>query len=402
MTSLPGLATLPKPTQPHEVAVPRTNPLLDRLEAYPMAALVRAVTELRASGGPVFDFGLGDPDEPTPAAVRQALRDAVPTVSQYPTVRGTPEVRQAIAAYLQRRFGVTVNPHTQVLPTSGSKEAVFHLPLAVIDPAASDRTTIFPDPSYPAYARGTLFAGGTPHAVPLPKDWRFRPWELPTDLLDRTRILYINSPHNPSGAIADRDDLRRIHTTCQQHDILLVADECYADMYDHQPPPSLLEVATKDVLVIHSLSKRSGMTGYRSGFLAGDPRWIRILGELRTNPGVAPQDFVNAAATAAWNDDSHAAARRETFTAKRTLMRAFLEGIGLEVAPSQATFYLWFRAPQGHDDRSYAALLRTVGIVVVPGHMLGSTPASDGWLRLALVPDLEGCRAACEAWAKVG
>ncbi len=381
--------------------MPRTNPLLERLDAYPMAALVSAARRLREAGGPVFDFGLGDPDEPTPAFIRQALRDAVPEGSQYPTVRGSRDVRRAIAAYLERRFGVTIDPDTQVLPTSGSKEAVFHLPLAAIDPAAPDRTVIFPDPSYPAYERGTLFAGGQPHAVPLPADWRFRPWELDPALLARTRILFINSPHNPSGAVAGLEDLRRTHQLCLDHDILLVADECYADMYDHQAPPSLLEVGLDNVLVIHSLSKRSGMTGYRSGFLAGDPRWIQLLAELRTNPGVAPQDFVNAAAAAAWSDDAHAAQRRGTFTAKRALMRAFLEGIGLEVAPSQATFYLWFRAPQGHDDASYAELLRGAGIVVVPGRMLGSTHACRGWLRLALVPDLAGCKAACEAWAAI-
>ena len=400
MTSPPCLATLCG-SHAQKPAVPRTNPLLDRLEAYPLATLVRAANQLRAAGGPVYDFGLGDPDEPTPAFIRQALRDAVPANSQYPTTRGKRPIREAIAAYLDRRFGVTVDPDTQVLPTSGSKEAVFHLPLAVIDPAAADRTVVYPDPSYPAYGRGTLFAGGEPVAVPLPSDWRFRPWELDPALLARTRLLYINSPHNPSGTITGLDELRRIHQLCLEHDILLVADECYADMYDHEPPPSTLEVGIDNLVVIHSLSKRSGMTGYRSGFLAGDPRWIQLLAELRTNPGVAPQAFVNAAAVAAWSDDAHAAERRAIFTAKRALLRAFLEGIGLEVAPSQATFYLWFRAPEGHDDDSYAALLRTAGIVVTPGRMLGSTRACHGWLRLALVPDLEGCREACRAWANV-
>jgi succinyldiaminopimelate transaminase len=367
-----------------------------------MATLVRAAAELRAGGGPVFDFGLGDPTEPTPAFIRQALLDAVPANSQYPTVRGARPVRGAIAAYLQRRFDAVVDPDTQVLPTSGSKEAVFHLPLAVIDPAAPDRAVVYPDPSYPAYGRGAQFAGGEPVAVPLPADWRFRPWELDPDLLARTRLLYINSPHNPSGATMGLDELRRTHELCLEHDILLVADECYADMYDEHPPPSLLEVGTDNALVIHSLSKRSGMTGYRSGFMAGDPNWIRILTELRANPGVAPQDFVNAAAAVAWSDDAHAADRRATFAAKRALMRGFLEGLGLDVAPSQSTFYLWFRAPDGHDDASYAELLRGAGIVVVPGRMLGCTPACMGWLRLALVPDLEGCRAACEAWPTAG
>ncbi len=401
MTSPLSLATLPGFPPDREEDVPRTNPLLDRLEAYPLAELVKAAARLRAAGGPVFDFGLGDPDEPTPAFIRNAVRAAVPKVSQYPTTRGTPGVRQAIADYLRRRFDVAVDPDTQVLPTSGSKEAVFHLPLAVIDPAAPDRTVVFPDPSYPAYGRGTLFAGGTPHAVPLPDDWLFRPWELDDELLRRTRILYVNSPHNPSGATASLDDLRRIHAVCVRHDILLVADECYADMYDHQPPHSMLEVGVDNVLVIHSLSKRSGMTGYRSGFLAGDPRWMSIVGELRTNLGVAPQDFVNAGATVAWADDDHAAERCEIFTEKRALMHAFLDSTGHQVAPSQATFYVWFRAPDGHDDQSYAKLLLQAGIVVVPGRMLGSTRAGHGWLRLALVPDIAGCQAAIEAWRGV-
>lgn len=367
-----------------------------------MAALVRAARALRAAGGPVFDFGLGDPDEPTPDFIRKALLDAVPQVSRYPTVRGDEAVRGAITGYLERRFGVNVDPESQVLPTSGSKEAVFHLPLAVIDPTAPDRTVVYPDPSYPAYGRGALFAGGEPCAVPLAADWQFRPWELDPDLLARTRLLYINSPHNPSGAVMGLDELRRVHELCLEHDILLVSDECYADMYDQRPPPSLLEVGSENALVIHSLSKRSGMTGYRSGFVAGDPRWITTLTELRSNPGVAPQDFVNAAAAAAWSDDEHAAERRACFAAKRAQMRSLLDELGLEVAPSQSTFYLWFRAPAGHDDVSYADLLRTAGIVVVPGRMLGHTTAAHGWLRIALVPDLEGCKAACEAWPRQG
>jgi acetylornithine aminotransferase len=140
------------------------------------------------------------------------------------------------------------------------------------------------------------------------------------------------------------------------------------------------------------------MTGYRSGFLAGDPHWISLLAELRANPGVAPQDFVNAAATAAWSDDAHAGERRRLFAEKRALLRGFLEQRGLRVAQSEATFYLWFQAPAGHDDVSYAAHLERAGILAVPGRMLGCTTAGHGWLRLALVPTLDGCRAAIAAW----
>ncbi|MFH1467603.1 MAG: aminotransferase class I/II-fold pyridoxal phosphate-dependent enzyme [Pseudomonadota bacterium] len=377
--------------------MPRTNALLDAMDAYPMLRLDQARARIRAAGLPLHDFGLGDPVEETPRFIREALRDAIPERSRYPTVKGGPAVRQAIAGYMARRFGVTLDPETRILPTSGSKEAVFHLPLAVIDPTAPDRTVLFPDPSYPAYERGTRFAGGTPHAVALGADWRFRPWELPARVLDQTRLIFINSPHNPSGVVTPLEDLRRLHALCVERDILLVADECYADLYDEAPPPSALQVGTENVVVVHSLSKRSGMTAYRSGFLAGDERWIAILHDLRLNLGTAPQAFVNAAAVAAWSDDAHAEQRRLMFSAKRACVRRFLEDAGFAVAPGGATFYLWFQAPGG-DDIAYAARLEAAGIVVTPGAILGSTPAGKGWVRLAMAPDLAGCQAAIAAW----
>jgi len=371
---------------------------LANLDAYPLAELVRARARIAEQGLPVYDFGLGDPEEPTPLFVRQACQASIGPASSYPTVRGSAPLRAAIADYLQRRYGADLDPERAVLPTSGSKEAVFHLPQAVIDPGAPDRAVVFPDPSYPAYERGALFAGGEPVAVPLPQDWQFRPWELDEALLDRTRLIYLNSPHNPSGAVSSLQDLARIHALCRSRNILVVCDECYADCYDRTPPPSMLEVASQGVLVLHSLSKRSGMTGYRSGFLAGDEAWIALLAEHRTNPGLAPQDFVNEAARAAWSDDEHVRERRAIFAAKRQLLEGFLRQQGLQVAPSQTTFYLWFKAPPGHDDESYAAWLRQAGIIVAPGRMLGSTSACHGYLRMAMVPSLERCAQAIEAW----
>jgi succinyldiaminopimelate transaminase len=377
--------------------VPRTNAQLDAMDAYPLHRLDQARARIRAAGLALHDFGLGDPVEETPRFIREALKDAIPERSRYPTVRGGAAVRQAIAGYLSRRFGVALDPETQILPTSGSKEAIFHLPLAVIDPSAADRTVVFPDPSYPAYERGTRLAGGTPHAVALGADWRFRPWELEAGILDQTRLIFINSPHNPSGVVAPLADLRRVHALCRERDILLVSDECYADLYDEVPPPSALQAGLDNVVVVHSLSKRSGMTAYRSGFLAGDARWIRLLHDLRLNLGVAPQAFVNAAAVAAWSDDAHAEERRRTFAAKRACVRQFLEAAGYDVSPGEATFYLWFRAPNG-DDLAYSAWLEAAGIVVTPGSILGSTAAGKGWIRLAMAPDMAGCQAAIAAW----
>jgi succinyldiaminopimelate transaminase len=376
----------------------RVNPLLDQLRTYPVEALHMRRDEVAARGIPIHDFSVGDPPEPTPVFIREALRDGVPQVSQYPAVAGTPELRAAIGGYLRRRFGVDLDPDRHVLPTSGSKEAVFHLPMAVIDPSAVDRVVVFPDPGYPGYERGALFCGGLPHPVPLAGDWRFRPWELPDSLLQQTRVLWVNSPANPTGVVMSREELGRTYELCRAWDILLVCDECYADIYDGEPPPSLLEVGLEGALVIHSLSKRSGLTGYRSGFIAGDPAWIRRMRGFRSNPGLAAQDFVNRAALAAWSEDEHVAARRRRFTERRRLVLDFLVETGHHPVQSDATFYIWFPAPEGYDDLTYAAFLLEAGIVVTPGRFFATTSAADGYLRLALVPSLEGCRVALEAW----
>ncbi|NOY24470.1 MAG: aminotransferase class I/II-fold pyridoxal phosphate-dependent enzyme [Oligoflexia bacterium] len=374
--------------------MPRLNPLLDQLAEYPMVELERRKRAVAARGLPLYDFSVGDPVEPTPLFIRQALKDGVKPRCGYPSIAGTPGLRGAIADYLGRRFDVEVNPDTQILPTAGAKEAVFHTPLLVIDPAAEDKAVVFPDPGYPAYQRGVLFAGGEAVAVPLSGDHIFRPWLLPAELLRRTRMIWLNTPHNPSGAVTDLDDLRRAVDVAQRYDIVLVCDEAYADIYHDAPPPSLLQAGTQGVLVLHSLSKRSGMTGYRSGFLAGDPALIARLRRLRSNPGLASPDFVNAAAQAAWSDDGHVVQRRDLFRAKRQALLDFFDQIGIDVHLSQATIYLWVRVPAGFDDESWAAALLDHGVVVSPGRMFGVNGAGRGYVRLALVPSLDDVRAA--------
>lgn len=380
--------------------MPRFNPVLDALPTYPFVELDRRKAALQEQGRPVFDFAKGDPVEPTPAFIREALLAAVEPSCPYPSVQGRNDVREAISAYLLRRFGVHVDPRGGILPTSGSKEAVFHAPLLVIDPSADDKVVLFPDPGYPAYERGVLFAGGEAHPVPLDGDHVFRPWLLPPQLLRRCRMLWINSPHNPSGAVTHRDDLARTVELCHKYDIVLMSDETYADLYTEgaEPPASVLEISQQGVLALHSLSKRSGMTGYRSGFLAGDPALIARTKELRANPGLAPQDFVNAAAAVAWADDAHVADRRRLFSEKKRVLIDFFHEQGWTFIGEEATIYLWLRVPGGGDDRAYAERLLDAGIVVSPGAMLGLTPAGAGWVRLAMVPTVAECRAAVAAW----
>ena len=355
---------------------------------------------MRRRGEDLFDFSIGDPDEPTPEFIRRALLDAVTPTSSYPTSAGHPELRQAIAGWAERRHGVVVDPDNEVLPSAGSKEAIFHLPFVVIDPAGDKRSVAWGDPGYPVYERGTLFAGGRSEPVAMSADdgWLLDLGSLPQERLERTAIAWVNYPHNPTGAVADRDWFARQVEVARRHDILLCSDECYQELWFDEPAPSVLEACGDDrtsVLAFVSLSKRSGMTGYRAGAMIGDPDLIARLRRLRPNLGTAPQDFTQAAATAAWGDQQHVDERREVFAAKRQVILPFLEDVGLEVSGSAATFYVWFRAPGG-DDPGYAEALLREKIVASPGRSFGA--AGAGWMRLALVPTAAECQRAVERW----
>jgi len=378
-----------------------TNPAVARSGPNPLAALREEVALRRAAGAVLLDLSIGDPDEPTPDSIRAALRDAVGPVSSYPTGRGQTSTRAAIAGFVARRHGVTVDPETEVLPTSGSKEAIFHLPLAFIDPAGPRRTVVWGTPGYPTYARGTRLAGGEPHAVVLHErdGWRLDLAALDGDLLAGTAIAWLGYPHNPTGAVVDAAYLRDQLAVARAHDILLCSDECYQELWFDTPAPSLLEVAGEDlagVVAVLSLSKRSGMTGFRAGALVGDATLIDRLRMLREDTGTASPDFVQAAARAAWSDDAHVVERRAVFAAKRDVVLAGLAALGLTWSGSQATFYVWVRVPDG-DDLAYASALLAAGLVVTPGRAFGA--GGEGWVRLALVPDVAGCSEAMRRWS---
>ena len=379
-----------------------SNPLLGRLGGYPLAAFQDLARAMREEPAPVHDFSIGDPVEPTPEFIRQALVDGIPRTSQYPTAAGLAPLRRAIADWVQRRFGISVDPDREVLPTAGSKEAVFHLPLAIVDPQGPRRAVIWGDPGYQVYERGQLFAGGTSDPVALSPEggWRLELGDLAPERLDRACIAWTNYPHNPTGAAAELGYHRRALAVAREQEIILCSDECYVDIHpDEGPvPPSLLEACGDDrsgVIVAFSLSKRSGMTGYRCGALVGDADLIAAQRLLRPNIGTASPEPMQHAAIAAWGDDEHAVARRKTFNAKREVLLEFFRNAGIRVSGSEATFYIWFEAPGG-DDAAYAEALLRRRIIASPGRAFG--PAGAGWLRLALVPSVEDCQEAAAVW----
>ena len=371
----------------------RTNPVLDALGAYPIAVLQEKARAMAEAGETLIDFSIGDPNEPTPEFIRQALKAAVPDVSRYPTVPGLPELREIFAGYLLRRFGVAVDPGTQILPTTGSKEAIFSTPLAFIEPGAGE-AVLWPSPGYPIYERGTRLAGADSVPIELAGDFVMRPGDISQAQWESARLLWVNYPHNPTGAVATAEALQELYGAARASSVLVCSDECYVDIFEGSPPASMLQVAREGatgLLAYFSLSKRSGMTGYRSGMVVGDAEAIDALRELRSSTGTAPAEFVQAAATAAWADDDHVAERRKIFAEKRAVLAEAFESMGYEAVGSQAAIYLWVKVD---DDVEVADKLLKSGVVVSPGRGFGA--GGEGFLRLALVPTVGECVAAVE------
>ncbi len=368
----------------------RRNPLLDALGAYPITEIQDRARSLRDAGERLIDFSIGDPREPTPGFVREALVDAVPEVSQYPQVAGLAELRRAIAGYVGRRFDVEIDPDRQVIPASGAKEAVFTTPLAFVDPTAGE-VGVFATPGYPIHERGLRFAGARAVGVRLEGDFVMRVGDIPWD---GVRLVWNCSPQNPTGAVTPKAELQALYEECRDRDALFLSDEAYIDIYEDSAPPSAIDVAgpvMEGALAFLSCSKRSGMTGYRTGAIVGDARAIASLKELRSSVGVASPEFVQAAATAAWSDDDHAAERRRTFGAKRAVLREAFRQAGLEVVASQAGLYVWLAV---EDDVVATKRLLEEGVVVSPGSAFG--PGGEGYLRLALVPTVDECAEAAQ------
>jgi acetylornithine aminotransferase len=382
------------------------NPLVGMFATYPFVEIEKKKRALIERGVDVIDLSIGDPREVTPAFIAEALKAHVPERSSYPTVLGRPELRQAIAGWCQRRFGVTLDPETQILPANGSKEAVFNIHLALVDPSSARRRVVIPSPAYPVYERGAAFAGGVPTLLPLARANGFVPdlGAVPQGIWADTAILWLNYPHNPTGASATRALYDKALELAHQHGFVVLSDEAYSELSFGEPAPSLLQSGVERALVFQTLSKRSAMTGYRSGFVAGDPELVATFRALRPSLGGATPEFVQHAAEAAWNDEAHVAALRAEFKAKRDDALAVFakegRGAGFTVVPNDATFYLWVAVPDGTTSAAECdRWLQHAGVAVVPGEAMGDS--GEGFLRLALVPTRGECRTALQRLSRV-
>jgi succinyldiaminopimelate transaminase len=368
--------------------VTRLSPVLAALPTYPFVRLDDARKQIVDAGLELIDFGMGDPREPTPAFIREALASSIEEISQYPRAAGLPELREAIGAWIGRRYGVEVNPHAELVPTLGSKEAIFSFAQVVVDAESEKRLVVVTEPGYPVQERGALFAHAEPRVVPLREAHGFLPDLAEIDFWDRVAIFWVNYPNNPTGATAPLSFFEELAERAHRHDFYLCSDEAYSELWFDEPPASAIQVADRtNVVVFNTLSKRSSMTGYRSGFVAAPPEVVAALRKFRPSVGTAPQEFVQHASVAAWGDERHVEDVREVYRRKRETIVAALKDRGARIAGSAATFYLWVEAREDAIERLLAQ-----GVVVTPGEYFGA--AGAGYLRIALVPTQEQCERA--------
>lgn len=371
------------------------SPALAATGTYPFVKLEEAKRRLAADGVRLIDFGKGDPREPTDPIIREALVAGLTEISAYPLAEGLPELRSAVAAWCERRFDVELDPDTEVIPTYGSKEAIFLLAQMVVDRDSERRVVVTTEPGYPVPERGAVFAGADVLQLPLLAENGFLPdvEAVDPDVWDRAAIVWINYPNNPTGCIAPLEFFERLADLSAQHGFLLASDEAYTELWFDEPPHSVLEARDRgNVAAFNTLSKRSSMTGYRSGFIAAERELIAALKQFRPSVGTAPQEFVQRASIVAWNDEEHVERTRAAYRRKREALIPTLERKGIRSVGGAATMYLWLEVPGGEPSEAFAARLLEHGLIVSPGTFFG--PAGEGYWRLALVPTEDECRRA--------
>lgn len=362
---------------------------LEKIPPYLFAEIDRKRDEMVAKGVDIINMGVGDPDRPTPGHIVQAMHEAIddPTTHNYPPYQGTKDFREAAARWMERRFGVTgLNPNTEVISSIGSKEAIHNTFLAFVEPGDY---TLIPDPGYPVYRTSTIFAGGEFHTMPLLPERGFLPDldAIPEEVARQAKLLWINYPNNPTGALATLEFFEELVAYCQQYDILLCHDHAYSEMaYDGYKPPSVLQVpGAKDVAIeFHSLSKSYNMTGWRVGFVVGSAHGIKGLGQVKTNLDSGVFKAIQRAAIAAYaTGEAELQAVMSVYQNRRDIIVQGLQSLGWPIEPPKATLYVWARVPQGYSSAEFVTLLLDkCGIIVPPGNGYGA--AGEGFFRIAL------------------
>jgi LL-diaminopimelate aminotransferase len=380
------------------------------LPVYAFALINDRVEQLRAKGIEPIDFGVGDPATPTPEPIREACKVALDERAAYgyPSYIGDITFREAVAEWTERRFGIAVDPATEVSSTIGSKEGIFNFHEAFIDPGD---LVLVPSPGYPPYSRGTWFAEGRTWFYPLTEDNGFLPDldAIPDRVARSAKLMWVNYPHSPSGVCPGLEFFERLYAWTRDLGIILASDEAYSEYYfGDAPPPTALQAGREGVVVFNSMSKRSAMTGWRVGWITGDPRIVEIFRKMKTNIDSGTPTFVQDAAVAALADEDHVVAMRERYRLKRDVMVEALAAAGLPRRTPEGTIYLWQRVPGGMSSLQFAERMMEpdVAVVCTPGSLIAEetetiTNPGEGFVRFALTPSMADVERAAERIAKL-
>lgn len=378
---------------------------IDQIPPYLFAEIDKKKEEMRKKGMDLIDLGIGDPDLPTPLPIIERMKKAAedPGNHHYPSYEGMIQFRQAAANWFERRFGVRFDPKTEVLTLIGSKEGIAHIPLAFVNPGDY---VFVPSPGYPVYRVSTLFAGGTPYFLPLLKENGFLPKlsEIPREVAERSKLLFINYPNNPTAAVAERPFFEEVVAFARRYGIIVCHDAAYSELaFDGYRPLSFFEIeGAKEVgIEFHSLSKTFNMTGWRIGFAVGNPEIVSGLGKVKTNIDSGLFQAIQEAGIEALDHfDTPIPKIIRIYEGRRDVMVKGLREMGLEVDLPRATFYLWIRVPRGYTSSQFATILiEQAGIVATPGNGFGE--AGEGYIRMTLTVDESRLQEAIERLKKI-
>ena len=362
---------------------------LEQIPPYLFAEIDRKIAEAKAKGIDIISLGIGDPDSPTLQPVVDAMHKAIdnPKNHDYPPYNGTEEFRKGACDWMKRRFGVELNPDTEMLANIGSKEAIAHIFFAFVD---KGDYTLVPDPGYPVYHNATIFAGGTPFEMPLLEENGYLPDfdKIPEDVAKKSKLMFLNYPNNPTSAVADLDFWKKAVDFCKKYDILLCSDMAYSEMtFDGYKAPSVLQVeGAKDVAIeFYSHSKSYNMTGWRVGFVCGNSDAVKALGTIKNNIDSGTFKAIQEAATTAFTvDEKYINDLNKMYQERRDTAEEGFKELGWDIKPSKATFYLWLPVPHGMTSEEFATgLLNEQKLAVVPGTAFGD--CGEGFFRLSYV-----------------
>lgn len=378
---------------------------LQALPPYLFVEIDKARRLTRQQGRDIIDFGVGDPDQPTPKHIIEALRQAAqdPVNHRYALDQGMPILREAIANWYKNRFNVDLNANTEVLPLIGSKEGIAHLPLAFVN--VGDYTLV-PDPSYPPYKGGTILAGGRPYILPLLEKNNFLPCltKIPKSILKKAKIIYLNYPNNPTGAIATKGFFEEAVKFALKNRIIIASDLAYSEIaFDDYKAPSILEIeGAKEVAIeFHSLSKTFNMTGWRIGWASGNEKIIAALGKVKSNIDSGIFQAIQIAGVAALKSPQAVIADiNKIYQDRRDILIEGLNSLGFFAQKPKATFYVWMAVPKKYDSRNFAKLiLEKCDIVATPG--IGFGKFGQGYIRMALTVSKERIKEALTRLKKI-